>query len=284
MPAAAAAAVSGSGGDQQEERFGRLGRDYGKIVFDKALLASDATLEWITPGHPLFETVRVDVVSRTADALRRGAVFFDLHRTNPALLDVFAASIKDGRGNTLHRRLFAVESSPAGEWHVHEPTVFHEITPAPAGTPAPTSPAAARREVEQFLYQTVLEPWVREQAAARALEVARVARHVDISLNSLIDRQQNQLAEFLNRQIEGQTVPGLDGIISQAEQHLDDLNNRLENRRRELELERHCAIADITHLGRAWVVPHPDRTSPQLAPMVRDAEIEQIAVRLAIEH
>jgi hypothetical protein len=51
-----------------------------------------------------------------------------------------------------------------------------------------------------------------------------------------------------------------------------------------LELERHCAIADITHLGRVWVVPHPERSSPQLAPMVRDAEIEQIAVRLAIEH
>ncbi len=85
-------------------------------------------------------------------------------------------------------------------------------------------------------------------------------------------------------QVEGQTVPGLDGLISQAEQHLDELNNRRETRLRELELERHCAVSDITHLGRAWVVPHPERTSPQLAPMVRDDEIEQIAVRLAIQH
>ncbi len=28
-------------GDQQEDRFGRLGREYGKVVFDKALLGSD---------------------------------------------------------------------------------------------------------------------------------------------------------------------------------------------------------------------------------------------------
>jgi hypothetical protein len=76
----------------------------------------------------------------------------------------------------------------------------------------------------------------------------------------------------------------LDGIISQAEQHLDELNNRLESRRSELELERHCSIADITHVGRAWVVPHPERTSPQLAPIVRDDEIERIAVQLAIAH
>ncbi len=109
----------------------------------------------------------------------------------------------------------------------------------------------------------------------------RVARHVEISLNALIDRQQVQLAEFLNRQMEGQTVQGLDGLIAQAEQHLDELNSRLETRKRELELERQCTVADINHLGRAWVVPHPERTSPQLAPMVRDDEIECIAIAVA---
>ena len=31
-------------------------------------------------------------------------------------------------------------------------------------------------------------------------------------------------------------------------------------------------------------MPHPERTSPQLAPMVRDDEIERIAVREAIKH
>ena len=62
-----------------------------------------------------------------------------------------------------------------------------------------------------------------------------------------------QLAEYLNRQVEGQTVQGLDGLIAQAEQHLDELNNRLETRRHELELEQHSTVSDITHLGRAWI-------------------------------
>ena len=55
--------------------------------------------------------------------------------TGPAVLDVFAASIKDGRGNTLHRRLFVVETSATGEMALHEPTILHDITPAPTGTP-----------------------------------------------------------------------------------------------------------------------------------------------------
>ena len=97
-------------GQRLEPRFGRLGSDYPKVAFDKALLPSDPTLEWVTPGHPLFEVVREDVVDRVADHLRRGAIFYDLQRKEPARLDAFAASIKDGRGDCLHRRLFVVET------------------------------------------------------------------------------------------------------------------------------------------------------------------------------
>jgi hypothetical protein len=169
---------------------------------------------------------------------------------------------------------------------VREPTVLHEIVPAPCGTPAPgDGPCVPHRQaVEPALYERALQPWVNQTATDRLKEVERIATHVTISLDALIDRQQIQLGELLNRQIEGQTVQGLDGLISQAEQHLDELNNRLERRRRELELERHCAVADIKHLGRAWVLPHPERHSPQLAPMVRDDEIERIAVETAMAY
>ena len=118
-------------GDQQEDRFGRLGREYGKVVFDKTLLGTDPKLEWVTPGHPLFETVRTDVVSRTEDSLRRGAVFFDLHRTVPSLIDVFAASIKDGRGQSPQRR---VDRSSWNQQAHEEWARRCDVVPAPAWT------------------------------------------------------------------------------------------------------------------------------------------------------
>lgn len=101
-------------GDRLESQHGRLARKYGRVVFDKALLARDATLEWVTPGHPLFEVVREDVRERVEDDLSRGAVFFDINRNAPSVLDVFGASIKDGRGQTLHRRLMVVETGHMG--------------------------------------------------------------------------------------------------------------------------------------------------------------------------
>ena len=48
------------------------------------LLPSDPTLEWVTPGHPLFEVVREDVVDRVAEHLRKGAIFYNLQSKEPA--------------------------------------------------------------------------------------------------------------------------------------------------------------------------------------------------------
>lgn len=273
-------------GDEQEDRFGRLGREYKQVAFNKEYLRDDPTLEWLTPGHPLFEAVRTDIVRQTEEHLSKGAVFYDLHRNDPALLDMFAASVKDGRGRTLHRRLFAVETSLDGQMKLHEPTIVLDVAPAPPGTsgPAASINLPERRVVEQYLYESTLAPLGEKIAGERLGEVDRIRRHVDISLNALIDRAQVQQAEYISRQIEGQTVQGLDGLIAQAEQHLDELNNRLESRRRELELERHSSISDITHLGRAWIAPHPERSNPQIAPMVRDEEIERIAVEVATKH
>ena len=269
-------------GDALEPRFGRLGRDYGLIGFDKNLLKRDPTLEWVTPGHPLFEVVREATLEQVQDPLQRGAVFFDIQRAQPAVLDLFAASIKDGRGHTLHRRLFVVETAANGEMAIRQPTVFLDMNPAPPGTSALVTEALPARSVaEGFLYEHALKPWLEDHATERAHEIERVSRHVEISLHALLDRQNAQLADYWNRKVEGQTIPGLDGIIAQAEQHLDELNNRLETRRKELDRERHCTVADLVHLGRARVLPHPERQSPQIAPMVRDDEVERIAVATA---
>ncbi len=274
-------------GDALEPRFGRLGREYSRIGFDKELLKRDPTLEWVTPGHPLFEVVREASLEQVQEHLQRGAVFFDIQRAEPYCLDVFAASIKDGRGNTLHRRLFVVETKATGVMAVRQPTLFLDINPAPPGTPGlnpEALPLPARTLAERFLYEQALLPWLEENARERAREIERVSRHVEISLHALIDRQNEPLADYLNRQVEGRTIAGLDGLIAQAEQHVDDLNNRLEARRKELDMERHCTVADMVHLGRALVLPHPERQSPQIAPMVRDDEVERIAVATAKAH
>ena len=270
-------------GEQMEPRFGRLGKAYQHIVFDKRLLPSDPTLEWVTPGHPLFEVVRADVLERVTEDLRRGAVFYDLHSAAPYRLDVFGASIRDGRGNTLHRKLFVVRADAGAELTIRQPTLLLELTPAPTGTPVPQGqPLPDRGEVETALVGCALRPFLAEVTAQRAKENAVVRKHVGISLNELINRANIAQAGLVTRRESGDQTPGLAGLIAQAEQHLDELGSRLETRLEQLEMERHCTLGDVAHLGQAWVLPHPERDAPGIAPMVRDEEVERAAIREAI--
>jgi hypothetical protein len=52
----------------------------------------------------------------------------------------------------------------------------------------------------------------------------------------------------------------------------------------ELDQEEQCTIGAVEYVGSAWVLPHPDRAVPAIAPMVRDEEIERIAVEAVIAH
>jgi hypothetical protein len=172
-----------------------------------------------------------------------------------------------------------------GELTIKQPTLLLDISPAPKGTAVPDdSGLPDRAAVEHRLVDTALKPFLDEVAAQRAKEVDTISRHMEISLGELINRQNLQLAELVGRQQLDVTVPGLDGNISLAESHLDELNNRLENRRAELRNEKQCTIGDIQHLGRAWVLPHPERNAPGIAFMVRDEEIERIAIEEAKKH
>ncbi|MBI4814840.1 MAG: DUF3883 domain-containing protein [Deltaproteobacteria bacterium] len=268
-----------------EPRFGRLGKEYQRVVFDKKLLGDDATLEWVTPGHPLFEVVRADVTERVAGDLRRGAVLWDLHTKSPYRLDVFSASIKDGRGHALHKRLFVVRTEPDGTFSFRQPTIFLDVMVAAKEAKPPTlSGLPDKLAVEAHLVQHALQPFLKEVGDQRLRENQVVREHLEISLQELINRQNLVLGELLNRRVAGENVPGLEGNISQAEAHLDELNARLERRLRELDLERFCTIGDVQHLGRAWVLPHPERQTPNIAPMVRDLEIEKTAIRIATEY
>ncbi|HBB33194.1 MAG TPA: helicase [Cyanobacteria bacterium UBA9273] len=272
-------------GERLESRFGKLGREYKKITFDKNILTNDPTLEWVTPGHPLFECVREDVLTRVRHELRRGAVFFDLYRQSPARLDVFSAAIVDGLGNTLHKRLFVVQCELDGTITVRQPTIFLDLALVEETVELPDdSGLPSRDKVEWALIEQALQPFLAETKGQREKEVETISHHLEISLNTIIDRVQCQFAELVEQRELGYKEAGLDGRIKQMEDRLFELDGRLEQRREELDREKSCAIADIQHYGRAWVLPHPERHSPEIAPMVSDKEIERTAVEAVIAY
>ena len=116
-------------GEKNESRFGTLGKEYGKIIFDKLKLAKDNLLEWVTPGHPLFEAVREESLEKCRDSLDKGAVFFDIYRKEPSRLNLFMVAMADGLGRVLHQKLFVTETKLDSSIELKQPTIFLEIQP-----------------------------------------------------------------------------------------------------------------------------------------------------------
>ena len=268
-----------------EPRFGKLGREYKQVVFDKQLLTKDPTLEWVTPGHPLYESVRGLVQDQVQGDMERGSIFFDLQRKNPAILQLYSAEVRDGRGNVLHKRLFVAEITADGAITMRQPTAFLDFSPAPKGTTAPDfAGLPSREQVESILYQQALLPLLEEERRQREKDCRTISEHMEISLNAIIDRAQIQFAELHHQKEAGSREQGLDGRIKIIEDKLDELNHRLEQRRVDLAKERDCTIDNIQHLGSAWVLPHPERETPTGRKMVSDPEVERSAVEAVIRY
>ncbi len=184
-----------------------------------------------------------------------------------------------------HRRLFVIETLPNFTMLVRQPTLFLDLIPA--GEPVETPQDGdwpGRESLEQHLVVEALQPLLEEVRLQREKETSTITDHLKISLGALINRQNLRIGELYQAQDDDESIPFLDANIKTTEDRIDELNERLERRLKELDREKSCTIGDITHLGRAWILPHPERKNPGVAPMVRDDDIEVIAVNKAMEY
>jgi hypothetical protein len=203
------------------------------------------------------------------------------------------AGIADGRGNKLHERLYVVQTELDGTMAVRQPTLFLDLvlTPKdeelvgslPDDSALPNHDGMLRR-AEQALIEIELNRFLAEIRMQRQKEVETISQHMEISLNTIIDKVQCQFAELIEQKESGSKEAGLDGRIKQSEDRLFELNARLEQRREELLAEGSCTITDIRHHGSAWVLPHPERSSPEITRMVTNDEIERVAVEAVIAY
>ena len=67
--------------------------------------AEEHNLEWVMPGHPLFEALRRHSLALGRDAFAKGACFHSLEHEAPARLDFYQARVVDGLGHVIHERL-----------------------------------------------------------------------------------------------------------------------------------------------------------------------------------
>ena len=253
-------------------RYPRLSTDRGT--------AETYNLEWVTPGHPLFEALRRNSFDAASDAFADGACFYSIDLTAPARLDVYRARAVDGLGRTVRERLFGVELSEGADPHLREPGFLGDLVPAQA--PAELPSVTSLPEATAWLNETALTPFLEEVRSERTEEIERVADHVEMSLTEVLHRIDQEIGRA-DEDVRG-GGPGAEGRLARAETRHAETLARRERRREELQRERAVTLQGVERLASALILPHPEREAPELSQLRPDPETEATAMRVVMEY
>jgi hypothetical protein len=242
--------------------------------------AETEKLEWVTPGHPLFEAIRRHIHAKALDVLGKGATFHSLQHERPARIDFYRARVVDGLGRVIHERLFAVEIAEDGTPRLQEPGLLGNF--APADPPAEMPTVAASPEATSWLHEHALAPFIEETRKDRLTEVDRVSTHVELSLTELLQRADEEIGRAASDV--DQKLSGAEGRLAQAESRHAELLARRDRRRTDLERQRALTLQAVERLASVLVLPHPEREAPEVRRLKPDFETEATAMQVVMEH
>ena len=218
--------------------------------------------QMIHPGHPLMLAVSDIVLEQHSNLMRQGAILVDAadEGLEASLLFLITHEIKSGDNSVLSKRLQFVRVTPDGNasfagWAPH---LDYEAL------------AAADRDLLGGLLQS---DWIRADQEQRAIALAattlvpehfsevagRRIEHVDKTLAAVHERLSKEIAYWSDRwlKLKEDQEAGKDVLLNlgNIQRTINDLNGRLENRKKELQSMRHITNGTPVVLGGALIVP-----------------------------
>ena len=242
--------------------------------------AEEYNLEWVTPGHPLFEALRRHSLDAGQDAFASGACFHSLAHEAPARLDFYRARAVDGLGQIIHERLFAVERTTDGSLRLREPSVLGDLSPAAAPKELPA--VATLPEATAWLNENALAPFIDEVRSDRSAEVERIAEHVELSLTEVLQRTDQEIGRAAD-EVDNK-VTGAEGRLAQAESRHAEVLARRQRRREELKRQRAVSLQGVERLASALILPHPERETLDVRRLRPHPETEMTAMQVVMEY
>ena len=242
--------------------------------------AETNNLEWVTPGHPLFEALRRHAFILAQGTFGKGACFYSLQHDTPARLDFYRARVVDGLGQVIHERLFVVELTANGEARLQEPSILGNFSPT--NLPENLPSVASLPEATAWLNENGLMPFLEEVRNERLSEIDRIAAHVELSLTELLQKADEEIGRLAS-EVE-RKAPGAEGRLAQAESRHSELLSRRERRRLELDRQRALSLQSVERITSVLILLHPERKSPEVRRLQPDPEVEAIAMQVAMEY
>ena len=263
--------------DDFRRRYGSALKRYPKATFDKEIAFRNPDAEFISFGHPLFEATLEWVQRELSSTLQRGATFTDPEGRLDGPILFYEGEVKDGKGQTAGKRLFAFYVDEAS-------TEVSSVNPALVWDLVPGQPVRHERLSAEELKAKVLGKSI--ESLRRYLDEIKTERERQAnvkekyglrSLDHLIVGLDGDLISLYDRRSRGENV---DIAIRSKEEHLKQYERALQELRRTIEQERSLTMSTPRFVGAIMVVP-TDRVE---AAMKSDEEVERVGMEVSMAH
>ena len=256
-----------------------LANSYPRLSTDRDT-AEEHSLEWVTPGHPLFEALRRHGLDCGRDAFAKGACFHSIEHEEPARLDFYRARVVDGLGQVIHERLFTVELKAGASPCLREADVLGDMSPA--ATPDDLPGLASLPEATAWLNGEALIPFVNEVRGERLAEVERIAEHVEVSLTEVLHRVDAEIGRAI--QDRDNNVTGAEGRLAQAESRHAEVLARRQRRSEEFKRQQALTLQGVERIASVLVLPHPESEDLDVRRLRPHPQTEMTAMRVVMEY
>jgi Protein NO VEIN, C-terminal len=268
-----------------ERRFGKVGQSYPNITFDKDQSQGYSEVEFVGPGHPLFEGVVERVLRDYGASLRQGATFYNAEATDATVLWLLKCGVEDGPGKTIAERLLAIHSTDS-RFRKSQPYALLDLKAHETAADVPPGVrqrATAEDVVIDWSLDEVTPEYFAEINDRRSRELAIREKYVRKSLQHLIGESVKKIAKYDQqlRPIRDENDPkrlSLQGNRAQEEARKAELTHRLKLRLNEIEQESHLSEKPPEVIGVAVILPAPKDVVASIEGMESDPEVEAIAI------
>lgn len=261
-----------------QDRYGQVQESYPRFTFYKEEARAKG-IDFVAPGHPLLETVIEEVLKCGEEDLRQGATFTDPRGKLHGRIWFLTASINDGNGEPVLKRLVAVyEPHDGAKKELIFPAILWDLIPEPASSPPKGGGLLEKDEAEgvrAFVVKEVMPEMLSEVEAERARQ-AEIRRKYGLrSLEKLIGEVEHSLLELGTRQAKGEDVTL---ALREAERRRDELRARRRQLEDRIRRETSLIPGEIEVLSAVAVVPVP------AGRFHADREIERIGMEVVLDY
>ncbi|MCB2218985.1 MAG: DUF3883 domain-containing protein [Bacteroidetes bacterium] len=260
-----------------KKKFGSLLQHYRKVTFDKDAAFKEQDAEFLSFGHPLFESLMQWIENKLLGEIKKGAVFVDPENNLNGTILYYEGAIKDGKGDVTGKRLFSYYADEAsGTFTEFNPSLIWDLSFSKKGS-------LDNEDIEPLKSKAIplilnnLENYKNELLEERNRQAEIKQRYGIRSLDDLILNIDNDLISLEDRKNAGDNV---DLVMRNKKDQQQVYERAKTDLILNIEKERNLSIEYPRFIGAIRVIPPPTGD----VAMKSDKEVELIGMKLAMDY